>query len=284
MSQTADVEKEKRRRQKLLLLMIIGLLVCACVLLYDCGETVRGQEIYDDVLERVMSDPREESPGTEIVMIDGTRPTPSPLPTPDPEIVPNIELPKHAGGEVDLGVMQDINDDSVAWLYCEGTVIDYPIVQGGTNNDYLYHTVTGEYSKLGSLFLDYRNAPNFTDMNSTIYGHRMKSGKMFGTLEKYKNQSYYNAHPTMVLYTGDGKTYLVELFCGYVAVDFNTAYRANFANTEAFEAYLAFARARSTFDSTVEVSGSDRILTLSTCTSENAKARYLVLGKLIRAK
>ena len=88
---------------------------------------------------------------------------------------------------------------------------------------------------------------------------------MFASLAGYKDQAYYDEHPTLMLMTPD-ENYTVALFAGYVAsVD---------------EAWLIQAQERSTFDGGVTPTSNDRILTLSTCSYEFNNARYVVLGVL----
>ena len=42
-----------------------------------------------------------------------------------------------------------------------------------------------EYLFAGSIFMDSANTPDFSDPNTIVYGHNMKSGNMFGRLKKY---------------------------------------------------------------------------------------------------
>lgn len=80
--------------------------------------------------------------------------------------------------EVDFSVLREINPDIVAWIYIEGTKINYPIVQGGDNSYYLKHLFSGEWNGSGCIFLDFRNDTSFADRHSIIYGHHMKNGTM----------------------------------------------------------------------------------------------------------
>ncbi|MCL2165435.1 MAG: class B sortase [Oscillospiraceae bacterium] len=103
----------------------------------------------------------------------------------------------------------------VAWILIEGTPINYPVMQASDNDFYLTHLPNGSYNKMGSVFMDYRNAPDFSDLTSLIYGHNTRSGNMFGSLKNYNKQSYYEEHPLMILYTPE-RDYDVLLFAGYV--------------------------------------------------------------------
>ena len=93
-----------------------------------------------------------------------------------------------------------LNPDVCAWLSIEGTHIDYPVVQGTDNVTYVNTDVYGAFSLSGSIFLDYRNAPDFTDSYSLIYGHHMDGEVMFGELAYFLEQAYFEEYPTGFLY------------------------------------------------------------------------------------
>ncbi|HNW86851.1 MAG TPA: class B sortase [Candidatus Limiplasma sp.] len=174
------------------------------------------------------------------------------------------------------------NADTVAWLTIGGTVINYPVVQGQDNDHYLDHRFDGSYSRAGTIFVDYRNAPGFVDQNTIIYGHHMGNGTMFCTIKDYKKQAYYDQYPTMTLYTPTGD-YLVEFFAGIIVPIRQRAlpcFYMQFEDDEAFMTYIADAKRRSTFASDVQVQPGDRIVTLCTCTYEVYNARYVLQGKL----
>ena len=87
--------------------------------------------------------------------------------------------------------MSALSEDVVAWLTVDDTNIDYPVMQGIDNTEYLNKNPYGQYSLSGSLFLDSRNAPDFTDPYSLIYGHHMEYGRIFGALDEYLDESYF---------------------------------------------------------------------------------------------
>ena len=108
------------------------------------------------------------------------------------------------------------NPDTVAWLFGPGTVIDYPVMRADDYNYYLCHLPDGTYHVNGSLFIDFNCAPDFSDRLTVIYGHHMKSGQMFRSLTKYKEQAYYREHPYLTLYTEKNETKRIELLYGCV--------------------------------------------------------------------
>ena len=93
-----------------------------------------------------------------------------------------------------------LNKDVVGWIKIFDTHISYPVVQGKDNQEYLNKDVFGEFSFSGSIFLDYRNACDFTDSYSIIYGHHMEYGAMFGDVVEFKNDDYFQEHKTGALF------------------------------------------------------------------------------------
>lgn len=188
--------------------------------------------------------------------------------------IEGISLPER---EIDFSELLRINREGNAWIYCPGTIIDYPVAQGSDNAYYLDRTFDGRANKVGSIFLDYRNDPNYQDKNSVLYGHHMRNGSMFASIVGYKKQSYYDAHPVFYLYTKE-QTYIVELFAGFVKDASDT--KLSFQDEEEFLAYVEELKERSTFQANVQVNPEDRILTMSTCAYDFKNARYVLVGKL----
>lgn len=107
-----------------------------------------------------------------------------------------------------------ITYDMAGWLTVDGTNIDYPVMQGKDNNSYLNTDPFGNYSLTGSIFLDSRSSPDFSDEYSVVYGHHMDYGKMFGALDDFLNEKYLKQHSSGTLMVGRNaeKVYDIECF------------------------------------------------------------------------
>ena len=57
-----------------------------------------------------------------------------------------------------------ISENQIAWITVNDTDIDYPVMQGKDNYEYLNKDPYGEFSLSGSIFLDARNDPDFKEM------------------------------------------------------------------------------------------------------------------------
>ena len=97
----------------------------------------------------------------------------------------NSILKYKPGYETDDETNKKITGNMVAWLTIDDTNVDYPVMQGEDNNEYLNKDPFGDYALSGSIFLDSRNDPEFKDYYSLIYGHHMEHGMMFGAIDEY---------------------------------------------------------------------------------------------------
>ena len=107
--------------------------------------------------------------------------------------------------------LKEINPDVIGWLTIEDTDIDYPLLQAGDNDKYINTDVMGEFSLTGSIFLDYRCQPDFSDTVSIIYGHDMEADKMFGGFYQYKEADYFQKHLRGTIYH-DGEYERLDIF------------------------------------------------------------------------
>ncbi len=190
-----------------------------------------------------------------------------------------LRLVKEDIDEVDFRALERINSDSVAWITCEGTEIDYPVVKGRDNIFYLHHLFNGEPNMLGSIFMDYRNHNDFSDKNTVIYGHNISDGSMFFSFTKYKKQEYYDKFPKIQIYT-PACDFTIELFAGIVVKGDYEYVRFKFRDKHDFQNYIDSLIKKSTFKSKTSVKADDQIVTFSTCTYEFDNARYLLFGIL----
>ncbi len=197
--------------------------------------------------------------------------------TPTPSFEPEPTLPPTP--QVDFESLRAVNLEIVAWLSIDGTTIDYPVAQHSDNDYYLHHLFTGEWNSSGCLFMDCKNHADISDRHTIIYGHHMDNGTMFQNLMYYKEQSFYDEHPTAQLFTPGG-TYTVEFFAGYVTSVDGDAWKLDFATDAEFEDWIENAKEKSLFKSSAAPTAEDKLVTLSTCSYEFYNARFVLLGIL----
>ena len=181
--------------------------------------------------------------------------------------------------QVDFESLQSINPEVIAWIQIPALDISYPVAKGTDNAYYLHHMINGETNKSGSIFMDYHNQEDFTDRNTIIYGHNMRDGSMFGTLEKYQDPGVYDVYPKFYVYV-PGYVYEYHIFSCYAAPVNNAAYTYSFPDVKDYQDFLGVIQASSEYDTGISVSEKDRVITLSTCVNTRKDYRYLVHGRL----
>lgn len=182
--------------------------------------------------------------------------TPLPPATTPPEIVPI---------QVDWANLRTINKQVIAWLYCEGTSINYPVTQTKNNTFYLSHNAKRKEDQAGSLFLDYRNNKGSELENLIIYGHRMKDGSMFGSLAKFSDVSYNDKHKEIYLLTPEQNYKIIVFSCRTVRSD-PKYFPTSFATLEAEKSYWDKAISQSYWQKAPTAKPEGAIMiTLSTC-------------------
>lgn len=179
---------------------------------------------------------------------------------------------------VDFAAVKDMNPDAVAWITLYGTQINYPVVQGEDNEYYLNHTFSGAENAAGTIFIDALLDRGMEEKNVVVYGHNMKNGSMFGTLAYYKNVSMAENYPAFLVHTETG-SYEYTVFAAFVTTAGSDTYTYRFGSGE-FLDYIGRMKARSLYDTGVEVAAEDKIMTLSTC-SGSGDDRFVVLAKRV---
>jgi len=163
----------------------------------------------------------------------------------------------------------------VAWLTLKDTSIDYPVMQGKTNTDFLNTDPYGNYSLSGSIFLDYRNSSNFSDDYSLIYGHHMEGNAMFGGLDKFRDEGYFKKHKNGTL-TVEKKKLNILLF---TVIDANATENIIFAPTGTKNGeILDFAKKHAVIWGGDDISPNDKLVAFSTCRYPDTTERTVVLG------
>lgn len=199
--------------------------------------------------------------------------------TPEPTAAP-LDAVQDELLPLDFDALRVSFPDIVGWISIEGTAIDYPVVQGVDNDFYLTHLPDKNKNSAGSIMMDVACDPAFGCAVTILHGHHMRSGAMFGDLDLYLEDGYYEEHPTMLLKTPDGN-FNVEIFAATIVNGREYGYLTSFRSEEEFDDFMTELREGSAFESDVEVSFGDRMLMLSTCEYTYDDARLLVVGKIV---
>lgn len=179
------------------------------------------------------------------------------------------------------------NKKIVGWLSIEGTDIDYPVMQTVNNDYYLDHNFNQEYDKNGSIFLDKDCDPAFPNDNMIIYGHHMKSGRMFGNLNRYSKESYYKEHPIINFDTiyAEGKYRVMYVFRSRIYSEDEIVFKyykfIDATSEDEFRSNMEEMAKMSLYDTGVTASYGDKLITLSTCDSSENNGRFVVVAKKI---
>jgi sortase B len=186
---------------------------------------------------------------------------------------------------IDIASLQAINSDIFAWINIPGTVIDYPIAQHPTDdNYYLSHGPEGMKSSHGSLFIESCDPISLLDFNTIIYGHNMKDGSMFAGLHKFENKDFLEKHRDITISTAEHKmSYRI-----FAAVMYSDIYIPYYYNDAVKSDRLAFldslstdiVKSRSIILDDEQVTADDHIITLSTCDGKLRDNRFIVVAVL----
>lgn len=189
----------------------------------------------------------------------------------------NSILKYKPGYETDDATNKEIKENMVAWLTVDNTSIDYPVMQGEDNNEYLNKDPFGDYSLAGSIFLDSRNNPKFDDYYSLVYGHHMEQGMMFGVLDDYLKEGYLDSHSSGTLTVCDDK-YKLRFFA---VLECEATEPSIFAPTENDDETLDFIKQNALFlDDSSLPKDNEKLLGLSTCKYPDTVERTLIFAAM----
>lgn len=195
--------------------------------------------------------------------------------------------------ELELEVLEEYqtlynkNKRLIGWLKIDDTNIDYPVMQTTNNEYYLDHNFNQEYDKNGSLFLDKDCDVVHRNTNLIIYGHHMKSGRMFGNLNSYSSKEYGEKHSLIQFDTiyEKGTYEVMYVFRSRIYNEDEVVFKyyqfLDAASATEFDSYMQEMAALSLYDTGVTASYGDALLTLSTCDSSETDGRFVVVAKRV---
>jgi len=188
---------------------------------------------------------------------------------------------------IDFAALQKKNPDIYAWISVEGTDISYPVVQSADDSYYLDHDENGESSPEGTIYSESTyNGKTFEDSITVLYGHHMKSGRMFGNLQQmFSDPEQFEKCRDIVIYTPE-KELRYRVFAAVPYDNRHIPYNYGLKGDVGMLSFLhSLSSVRSldavTDDEDFAVSG-DRLLVLSTCLKGDRTRRFLVVAKMVQ--
>lgn len=185
--------------------------------------------------------------------------------------------------KLDLNALQQINPDVIGWIHLPDTSINYPIVQGQDNEQYLETTWDGTKNPSGSIFLEMLNKQDMTEFHTILYGHNMINNTMFAPIREFHTLEHWQKHPYVYLFTETG-VLRYEIYAAYQADVEADTYKVGMQQDRTKQKFIDFTLEQSVIDTGIMPAVTDRILTLSTCSGMGYSTRWVVHARLPMAK
>lgn len=255
-------EKAKKRSdiiRRIILVISVGVFIFAA---YNLINIFLAYHKADVIYDNIQQDVLDEDSHTKVVIGEDEQ---------------EVEIPFTYNHQALL----NINSQGIGYIYIPSIDCRLPMVQGDDNDYYLTHTFNKAYSANGCLFEDYRINGGLSASQIIIYGHNMRNGAMFGKLKNYQDYSFWNnsGNDVLYIYTGNViKEY--KIFSCYISEAISDTYTFNFPTLESMIDYAVNMKAKSMYDTGVDVSTATQVITLSTCTNDGEQ-RFIVHGMYV---
>lgn len=276
-----DSRKKKRTKILYTVCMIVLLCIfvgCGLYLAFYYWQSKKSEDRVDELKALIIEDDSDESePDTGY---EGT---------------PTDAKPKTEYVEIDGVLVQKKfeqlyteNHDFIGWLTIDDMVIDYPVMQSMYDEEfYLHKDFDKKYSNAGTLFIDTSSDVREPSDNLIIYGHHMQTGKMFGELESYAKQSFYEEHKYISFDTiyGDGTYEVIAAFYTKIYEREYTGFKYyqffDAENEAEFNSFVSNCKDLTGYEIPATAVYGDKLITLSTCAYHTDNGRFVVVAKKI---
>lgn len=186
---------------------------------------------------------------------------------------------------IDFQTLRTLNEDIVGWLYIPDSSIDYPILIGDTDSEYLNKDVEGNWSELGSIFCFKDTNKNLFDANTFLFGHNMLEYQMFGELRRYFDKDFRDSHKKVYIYT-ETRTLELEVFSIFTCLSYDELFsnRLELGSLEYQDLLVSMENRNSLQD--LEITGSikdmynNRMFSLVTCHGDVGTVYRLVINAI----
>lgn len=178
--------------------------------------------------------------------------------------------------------LKKLNPDVKAWIQVPKTNIDYPVVQGQDDMEYINKNVYGEFELSGAIFLSCLNKDDFSDPYNLVYGHNMKNGGMFADVADFTNKEYFETHQKGKLYLTDATRKIRFFACMKVTAADAKIYHPDGYRKENLKDLLDYIQANAVQYCDVNVADENSLIALSTCSEAETNGRVVLIGNLER--
>ena len=178
--------------------------------------------------------------------------------------------------------LKKLNPDVKAWIQVPKTNIDYPVVQGQDDMEYINKNVYGEFELSGAIFLSCLNKDDFSDPYNLVYGHNMKNGGMFADVADFTNKEYFETHQKGKLYLTDATRKIRFFACMKVTAADAKIYHPDGYRKDNLKDLLDYIQANAVQYRDVNVTDENSLIALSTCSEAETNGRVVLIGKLER--
>lgn len=196
------------------------------------------------------------------------------------KVTEGTDLTQYRPGGPGFAELLQMNPDVVAWIKVDGTNIDYPVVQGKDDFEYLDKDATGASSAAGSIFLDSECSRDFTEPYEVLFGHHMANHKMFGDIDLFLDEGFFEQNTTATLYLPT-ETLDLEVCAVLSENAYNRTVFAMPATNERVAEMRVLAEQEAIHYRADSISDSDQLVALSTCSSDATDQRTIIVCKVV---
>ncbi|MBQ7775727.1 MAG: class B sortase [Lachnospiraceae bacterium] len=265
--------QEKKRKLLIAVCSILGALCLVYVGFYSY-EDYRTRKNYEE-----MAAMKESKDYSQYLQVEEENQQPTINYTNEEKVIPEV-LEEYKN-------LYNMNKKLIGWLKIDDTNIDYPVMQTTDNEYYLTHNINQEKDRNGALFLDKDCDVLEPSTNLIIYGHHMRSGRMFGHLDDYESEKFYKEHSTIQFDTiyEKGTYEIMYVFRSKVFSENEVVFKyyqfIDCYSEKEFESNMKEMAAISLYDTGVTAEYGDELLTLSTCDNSVDNGRFVVVAKRV---
>lgn len=254
-------------RRTLVLLLVVIFSVSAVKVIRQVLDYQKGQKNYSEALEMAG-----------VQQPDGTDTAKS-----DTEATVEAETDSASFEEtlaaIDLDSLQTVNSDVIGWIAIPDTKISYPLLRTDNNDYYLNRTWNKERNSVGSIFMEYRVSPDFSDFHTIIYGHRMRDGSMFGGLKFYGDMEYWREHPSVYIVNEAG-IHQYDIFAAHEMGTSRISESISISGDAEKQDFIRYSLQHSAIDTDIVPTEQDHVLSLITCTGRGYSTRWVIQAVL----